>query len=342
MKYLLLSIKFFVATLVYSLVSITPGVADEEYAWHAKNVSQSLLLKINKLPSNRLVTLGERGHILWSDDNGKNWSQAKVPTKATLTGLFFLDEETGWAVGHDTIILKTIDGGETWKKQYSAVTQATSENAESKEPIDELPLFDVTFLNRRLGFAIGAYGTYLTTTNGGEDWQTQYLESLDDPEFGLPHFYQIKNVGDNKLMMVGEAGFIAIGGRNINSWSRTAVDYQGSFFAIERVNDGVLLAVGLRGNIYRSVNEGLTWLPIETEASTNLYSITMSQDKKIVVVGGADGVILISHDNGQHFRFYRKEDRQSIADIIFSNDGNLFSVGKGGIANVTSFLNLAK
>lgn len=36
----------------------------------------------------RLVAVGDRGHILYSDDQGNTWTQAKVPTRQLLTAVF--------------------------------------------------------------------------------------------------------------------------------------------------------------------------------------------------------------------------------------------------------------
>ena len=52
--------------------------------------------------------VGEFGHVLLSDDNGENWRQAtSVPTRNTLVGVTFIDNQTGYAVGHAATILKT-------------------------------------------------------------------------------------------------------------------------------------------------------------------------------------------------------------------------------------------
>src|SRR5689334_16251355 len=53
----------------------------------------SLLLDLAKA-GERYVAVGERGHVLLSDDNGATWRQAKsVPTRAMLTAVFFADAE---------------------------------------------------------------------------------------------------------------------------------------------------------------------------------------------------------------------------------------------------------
>ena len=67
---------------------------------------------------NRLVAVGEHGIILYSDTNGKAWRQAAVPVSVTLTAVHFPVPEKGWAVGHDGVILRSVDGGVHWTRQF--------------------------------------------------------------------------------------------------------------------------------------------------------------------------------------------------------------------------------
>ena len=90
-----------------------------EYAVASDMASEALLLDVASAGS-RLVAVGEFGHVLLSDDKGTSWRQAaSVPTRNTLVGVTFLDNQTGYAVGHAATILKTEDGGDNWTLQYN-------------------------------------------------------------------------------------------------------------------------------------------------------------------------------------------------------------------------------
>src|SRR5690606_22399355 len=65
----------------------------------------------------RLVAVGQRGHILVSEDAGKSWSQASVPVSSDLVAVSFASASHGWAVGHGGVVLKTEDGGLSWAVQ---------------------------------------------------------------------------------------------------------------------------------------------------------------------------------------------------------------------------------
>ncbi len=60
------------------------------------------------------------------------WTQAKEQTRQLLTSVFFVDDQHGWAVGHDAQILASEDGGVTWTKQFEDLKR-------------ESPLLDVWF-----------------------------------------------------------------------------------------------------------------------------------------------------------------------------------------------------
>ena len=54
----------------------------------------------------RLVAVGQRGHILYSDDEGGRWQQARVPVSSDLNAVTFPTPEQGWAVGGDGVVLR--------------------------------------------------------------------------------------------------------------------------------------------------------------------------------------------------------------------------------------------
>jgi len=58
------------------------------YSIESAKAVESLLLDVAHAGA-RLVAVGDRGHILYSDDDGASWAQAKVPTRQMLTSVFF-------------------------------------------------------------------------------------------------------------------------------------------------------------------------------------------------------------------------------------------------------------
>ena len=158
------------------------------YAIESAKAARGLLLDIAHAGA-RLVAVGDHGHILYSDDQGKSWVQARVPTRQLLTAVYFVDEQHGWAVGHDAQILASSDGGKSWNKQFEDLAR-------------EAPLLDVWFKDLQNGLAIGAYGALLATTDGGQHWEDVSDRLDNEDQYHLNGIAQVKDAG---LFIVGEA-----------------------------------------------------------------------------------------------------------------------------------------
>lgn len=295
------------------------AAAAEEYSTESAKAVDNLLIDAAHA-GKRLVVVGDRGHILFSDDQGKTWSQARVPTRQLLTAVFFIDDKRGWAVGHDAQILASSDGGATWSKQFEDLAR-------------EAPLLDVSFVDAQHGFAVGAYGALLETTDGGQHWQ-DVAERLDNPD--QLHLNGIAAIKDSGLFIVGEQGSMFRSGDNGATWSRVEGPYEGSLFGVLGTAQAhTLLAYGLRGNLYRSSDFGDSWQQIALTASRGplqfgLASAALLEDVSIVLVGNG-GSVLRSRDDGVTFSVFNRADRIALAGVTSLADGGLLLVGQGGI-----------
>jgi photosystem II stability/assembly factor-like uncharacterized protein len=280
----------------------------------------SLLLDVASL-GKRLVTVGDRGHILYSDDNGASWVQAKVPTKQMLTAVYFVDDSHGWAVGHDAQILASTDGGATWVKQFEDLER-------------EAPLLDVWFKDRNNGYAVGAYGALLETTDGGANWE-DVSDRMDNED--AYHLNAIVEVKDSGLFVVGEQGAMFRSPDWGQTWETLEGPYEGSLFgALGTDEAGALLVYGLRGHLFRSADFGTTWQVIRLNTANNgplefgLADGNRLADGSIVVVGHG-GTVLKSTDSGRNFSVTNRADRLSLAGVAAMENGNLILVGQGGV-----------
>ncbi len=106
------------------------AINSQTAAIKSAKVASSLLQDIVRI-GDRLVVVGERGHIATSDDNGKTWQQAEVPTRAMMNAVFFISPTEGWAVGHDALVLHTTDAGLTWTIQLDGLKFTRKRMADS-------------------------------------------------------------------------------------------------------------------------------------------------------------------------------------------------------------------
>ncbi len=301
-----------------------PAAEEAETALVKPRASRSLLLDA-VVVEGRMVAVGEHGHVLISDDGGETWRQsAAVPTRATLTGVYFHDKELGWAVGHDAVILRTGDGGESWERLHWA-------------PEQERPFLDVWFSDADHGFAIGAYGFFLATADGGDTWEDRVIAPIDESGEIDPydlggdfHLNQIARADSGKLYVAAEAGTIYRSDDGAENWRELPSPYKGSFFGCLPLEGDSVLIFGLRGNLFRSDDAGENWTRIETGTVAILNQALALADGTIIVAGTA-GALLVSRDGGQSFELAPQADRQGLAQILDAGDGHLLLVGEFGV-----------
>ena len=292
---------------------------------------KSLLLD-GQVIGDRIVVVGERGHILVSEDDGRTWQQQPVPTRVTLTSVFFIDPANGWAAGHDSLILRTIDGGRHWHKVYS-------------DPEDERPILDLWFKDALHGYAIGGYGLFLMTHDAGKSWEHVAFNPatliLDNVNYGDPiaeedaawvdfHLNQMAATENGRILIAAEAGSIYRSDDGGRSWLSLPSPYEGSFYGSLSLGRGKVLLFGLRGHLFISENAGNSWSPVVSNTQATLNDGIRLRDGHIVL-GGLAGTLLISKDQGQSFELHGQADRAGIAKVLQANDGALILIGEMGV-----------
>lgn len=277
--------------------------------------TQSLLLDITRA-GERIISVGDRGHILHSSDEGQSWQLAATPTRQMLTAVHFADASHGWAVGHDAVILHSRDGGLSWEQQYQDLEL-------------EAPLLDVWFADTRTGFATGAYGTFLKTADGGQSWED--VSWLLDNEDGY-HLNAIAEIRGGGLFIVGEMGVMFRSADRGESWETVTSPYEGSLFGVQSLAaDNSLLAFGLRGNLFVSADLGDSWQEAAVAGpESGLAAASLLDDGTPIIVGHA-GSILRGAADGTHYSLYSRPDRLSLAGVLATRTGNLILVGQQGI-----------
>lgn len=297
----------------------------------------------------RLVAVGQRGHVVVSTDNGKTWTQAKVPVSSDLTAVFFVNDRKGWAVGHDGVVLNTVDGGETWTLQLDGhranerlvehmqhAVDANPSSAPLKQLLDDAkrykeqgadkPFLDVWFADEDNGFIVGAYNLIFRTSDGGRNWQP-WFDQTDNPK--LFNLYAIRPAA-GALYIAGEGGLVLKLDADARRFKALDVPYKGSFFGIAAGKDGVVV-FGLRGNAFRSDDGGRTWTKADVGLPATIASGANTAGGAIVLAD-VGGRVAASEDGGRTWKKLTLSNPMPLTGIAEIATGRYALVGPRGVA----------
>ncbi len=304
--------RLFLIILLLQSGALMRGSLAADFSIMAPLAEHSLLLDIDA-HDNRLIAVGERGHVLVSDNDGRDWRQVRVPTRATLTAIYMLDGRRAWAVGHDAVILRSIDGGDSWQRVFH-------------EPDQERPLLDVWFADEHHGLAVGAYGYYLESSDGGRTWRER---TIDEEDY---HLNQLTADADGRLFIAGEAGHVYFSDDDGEHWESLPAPYRGSFFSILADDRHGLFIAGLRGHLYRSEDSGKSWTPLPARTSAMITDL-LEYDRETTVIVGLDGAVIV-HSFPDQLNYHFQPNRKGITAVAANSSGELFVVGEGGLARI--------
>lgn len=318
--------------------------------------------------SDKYVATGVFGTVLIKQGQS-DWQQMKVPTSVLLTSVSMVDEHYIWAAGHDGVLLQSTDGGQSWVRKLDgfallemehpwlkarmAALEERIEQADDEEDIEEYefaleelgflmegldiqfavgptkPFLDLVFLDRSVGFALAAYGTLLKTTDGGESWQI-LSDRVNNPS-GF-HLNKLLVGENNTLFLLGEYGLLKRSTDLGESWHELDSPYDGSFFGGFISPKGDLWVFGLRGNLFKSVDQGESFSSIPLATSYNLNSSTILADGRFVLVGQS-GVIVVIDDSAsaETTEVYTHESGVPLMGVRQENGNKLILVGRSGL-----------
>ncbi len=314
--------------------------------------TQTLLLDAVRTSAG-VFAVGERGIALRRGDSGQ-WTQLATPTRTTLTAIASADGEL-WVAGHDGVILRSSDNGDTWTRQRVDVW-----NPDSIEPAQGAPILDLLFVDASTGYAVGAFSTLLRTTDGGQTWSPLSLKgeapvaeagiddaaasfdesgvlSADDLELAEetdPHLNAIARDPSGALYLAGERGAMFRSRDDGATWQRLAFPYEGSMFGILAFDAGHVLAFGLRGHVFESTDGGDSWSRLDTGTEVTLMGGAALPGGGAVIVGN-EGVVLHRKDGASPFERRTHQNARGETPVLSGAlpdaDGTLILIGDKGV-----------
>jgi photosystem II stability/assembly factor-like uncharacterized protein len=283
-----------------------------EHRQRAPSALRTRVLVAAARADRRILAAGELGEIRFSDDAGRTWQRADVPTDTTITALHFYNGILGWAVGHNATILRTENAGRSWTKVHE--TPGVGD-----------PLLDVWFADEHRGIAVGAYGLVMRTTDGGRRWTSGKLSPDEDP-----HLYGIVCGHNGVLFAAGESGTFVRSEDEGLSWKRLASPSGGSYFGLNMLPDGSLLLYGMGGRVVWVDSAGEHAEELLPADSRFLIGGTVLGDGTVVLVG-LEGAVTTGAPGSKRLVRARAPDHTDLAAAVPLTGDRLLTVGRNGV-----------
>ena len=265
----------------------------------------------------RTLAVGLRGVAVYSEADGR-WRQSVVPVQTDLVAVQMVDDAHAWAAGHDAVILRSDDGGASWRKAFdrTASKQMLAAHYEKRLAAGEaaiepylkqvrlntegevsLPYLGIWFEDRNVGYAVGSFGMIMATRDGGKTW-SPWLDRIDNDEF--LNLNNIRGIA-GQVYVVGERGRIYRLDRQQQRFVAIDTGYKGTFFDIVGTRRA-LVAFGLRGAAYRSIDGGATWRAARTGVERSITGGAVFDGGRRIVLITETGQAIQSTDDGESFQ----------------------------------------
>jgi len=284
--------------------------------WHPQSSGTTANLNSVYFPVlNTGYIAGGNGTILKTTDGGASWIPKISGTISSLYSVYFLNANTGFAVG-DNVILKTTDGGNTWSSRST-----------------NFSLKSIYMVNSNLGFAAGTGGSILRTTNGGESWTVNIIETI--ASFTSIYF---SNINTGHVVGLGGRYFKTTNGGI--TWINKVPPSTKNYYSVQFVDGytGYITGGWAASTIMSSNNGGDVWNELLSGASGIRLYTSCFLDEYTGYVAGRNGVIMKTENAGVNWQNENTGTTEYLYSINFVTPAVGYAVGANG--KILSTVNL--
>ncbi|MCF8305078.1 MAG: protein kinase [Ignavibacteriales bacterium] len=253
------------------------------------------------------VAFAEKGVILTTNDQGKEWTPKQLNTYANLYDGYFFRNGRSFIVGDSSVFFQSQNFFQEWERVELAYN---------------VTLTRVNFVNDKLGFVLGSQGFLMRTINGGYTWD----------RIGLPTtalLYDIDFGDENTGVIVGWGGVAFYTDDQGATWDLIPRFTDNYLKSIDFLDDDIALAVGGGGSLFRSENGGRGWIKLAPPDMGGFQKVKFISDQT-ALVAGTRGLLLFSQDKGRVWKPLNTGLYTQFNNIAVNNTGQIFVVGVNG------------
>ena len=257
-----------------------------------------------------------------------------------LHDVYFGDNQNGLVVGDSGLMLVTADGGKTWaKKEINTRPPGAAAGQRAGRPPGGSPpagfggggsptLYNIYFVNEKIGYITGARGAILKTEDGGKTWNRKIARSEaarqnNNPRRGgiRAHLMGIQMISETVGFIVGSENTILkttdSGETWIGSSERARVgETRNNLENIWFVSPTTGWIIGSYGTLLHTTDGGETWEKRNAGFDNNLFDIHF-YDEKTGWICGQEGLILHTNDGGKTWNQQKTDSIYNLYDVVF-------------------------
>ncbi|MBA4406784.1 hypothetical protein C0389_05870 [bacterium] len=274
---------------------------------------------------NRLFAFGDNviavtssSSLLKSTNFGTSWELLTPISNTTMTKLFAVNNNVIYAGGQKGVIIKTTDGGNSWKSSFQVANNVC------------ININGLYFISETLGYSANSYGMIAKTTDGGTTWTAVKKDTTAATVTNNAVAFTSANVG----FVVGQAASnvdviykTTDGGATFTSTKSIVL---ATLNAVAFYNAQSGIAVGAKMKAVYTKDGGATWTAstitgVPTAAAANaLNGVTFISATEAIAVG--DKVSIMTTDGGVTWNYINVTIAQTLNGVAFLNN-NTWAVG---------------
>jgi photosystem II stability/assembly factor-like uncharacterized protein len=234
-------------------------------------------------------------------DGGKTWAAQPTGVESTLLGFNALDALHACAVGADSTVVVTADGGLTWTK---AAQPGAEPQKEGQPQASGFNIFGVKMFDLNTICVAGYMGRIFLSEDAGKSW-SEMKSPLYDTENQVGRTIFTLSGSADTMIAAGLDTALILSKDNAGTWAETVAGIkEPEIFGID-LEDQTGLAAGSAGAVLVSGDAGITWKKLDVPEKVGRAWLSDADLKKNAsgvkgLVVGQYGIIGI-YDNGNVF-----------------------------------------
>lgn len=181
----------------------------------------------------------------------------------------------------------------------------------------------IHFIDENYGWAVGAGGAIIYSTNGGVNWDT-----AKSPTNNV--LLNVHSYNGQDIVASGYNGTIVRSTDKGINWQLVSSGVAENLWEIKMVNDTLGWVCGTGPSLLRTTNAGETWNIISTGYNSFNYWALDYLDKYILYVAGSDGNILKTTNGGSSWQLLQTGFGKSLYRIVVFDTLRIVAGGEMG------------